>query len=232
MNQTTYIENVSSFVSNVKNSIIYESYHNTEKLVKKEEVEQSKEGTTLFIEGALLSLLENKDIVCVIEKESSNLERLLYFKSKDENKVNQYMDDFKTKGEFKSNEKYNEFYADYTSDSETLDEIKKEFESNKHSISTYSLAKCVYDKYVKDTKGLTQTVILSTASQYQFIKSISWALNLDNSLDEFDLIDMVSKKSNINILIIITEFRKNIRSNHPKTLDEAHKYLEENLLQK
>ena len=90
MNQTTYIENVSSFVSNVKNSIIYESYHNTEKLVKKEEVEQSKEGTTLFIEGALLSLLENKDIVCVIEKESSNLERLLYFKSKDENKVNQY----------------------------------------------------------------------------------------------------------------------------------------------
>ena len=90
MNQTTYIENVSSFVSNVKNSIIYESYYNTEKLVKKEEVEQSKEGTTLFIEGALLSLLENKDIVCVIEKESSNLERLLYFKSKDENKVNQY----------------------------------------------------------------------------------------------------------------------------------------------
>ncbi len=132
------------------------------------------------------------------------------------------MDDF----EFKSDEKYNEFYADYTSDSEALDEIKKEFESNKHSISTYSLAKCVYDKYVKET------VILSTTSQYHFIKSISSALNLDNILDKFDLIDMVSKKSNINIPNIITEIRKNIRSNHPKTLDEAHKYLEENLLQK
>ena len=53
MTQTTYIENVSSFGSNVKNSIIYETYHNPEIFVKKEETENSKEGSTLFIEGAL-----------------------------------------------------------------------------------------------------------------------------------------------------------------------------------
>ena len=53
MTQTTYIENVSSFGSNVKNSIIYETFHNPEIFVKKEETENSKEGSTLFIEGAL-----------------------------------------------------------------------------------------------------------------------------------------------------------------------------------
>jgi hypothetical protein len=67
---TTYIENVSSFGSNIKNSIIYETYHNPEKFVEKKEVEKSKEGTTLFIEGALFSLLENNDITCAIEKET------------------------------------------------------------------------------------------------------------------------------------------------------------------
>lgn len=164
---------------------------------------------------------------------SSNLERLLYFKSKDENKVKQYMEDLKTKGEFKSDESYDEFYADYASDAEALDAIKEEFNSSSYLIDPHTaVAKKVYDKYVKDTKDSTPTVILSTASPYKFIKSISSALNLDNNLDEFELIDMVSKKSNTLIPNVITEIRKNIRSNHPKTLDEAHKYLEENLLRK
>ncbi len=164
---------------------------------------------------------------------SSNLERLLYFKSKDENKVKQYMEDLKTKGEFKSSESYSEFYANYASDNEALDAIKNEFDNNKYLIDPHTaVAKCVYDKYVKETNDLTPTVILSTASPYKFIKSISSALSLDSSLDEFDLIDMVSKKSNTKIPTVITEIRKNIRSNHPSTIDEAHKYLEENLLRK
>ncbi len=53
MTQREYIENVSSFGSNVKNSIIYETFHNPDKFVKKEETENSKEGSTLFIKGAL-----------------------------------------------------------------------------------------------------------------------------------------------------------------------------------
>ena len=69
MTQITYIENVSSFGSNVKNSIIYETYHNPEKFVKKEEAENSNEGSTLFIEGALLFLLGNNDITCAITKD-------------------------------------------------------------------------------------------------------------------------------------------------------------------
>ncbi len=72
MTQITYIENVSSFGSNVKNSIIYETYHNPEKFVKKEEAENSDEGSTLFIEGALLSLLGNNDITCAITKDTKS----------------------------------------------------------------------------------------------------------------------------------------------------------------
>lgn len=164
---------------------------------------------------------------------SSNLERLLYFKAKDTDKVNKYMNDLKTKGEFKTSETYPEFYGEYASDSEALVAIKNEFENNKYLIDPHTaVAKCVYDKYVKETSDLTPTVILSTASPYKFIKSISSALSLDSNLDEFDLIDMVSKKSNTNIPNVITEIRKNIRCNHPATLDEAHKYLEENLVRK
>ena len=164
---------------------------------------------------------------------SSNLERLLYFKSKDENVVKKYMDDLKTKGEFKVSEDYSEFYGNYASDKEALEVIKKEFDNNSYLIDPHTAgAKAVYDKYVSETNDLTQTVILSTASPYKFIKSISSALDLDSNLDEFDLIDMVSKKSKTNIPNVITEIRKNIRTNHPKTLDEAHKYLEENLLRK
>ena len=72
MTQITYIENVSSFGSNVKNSIIYETFHNPEKFVKKEEAENSNEGSTLFIEGALLFLLGNNDITCAITKDTKS----------------------------------------------------------------------------------------------------------------------------------------------------------------
>ena len=164
---------------------------------------------------------------------SSNLERLLYFKSKDEAKVKKYMEDLKTNGVFTSDEKYDEFYADYASDTEALEAIKKEFKSNKYLIDPHTaVAKSVYDKYVTNTLDKTPTVILSTASPYKFIKSISSALDLDNDLDEFDLIDMVSKKSNTEIPSVITNIRKNLRSNHPETIEGAHKYLEENLPRK
>lgn len=164
---------------------------------------------------------------------SSNLERLLYFKTKDENVVKGYMDDLKTKGEFKAEGDYSEFYADYSSDEEALAKIKKEFDENGYLIDPHTaVAASVYDKYVAKTNDTTPTVVLSTASPYKFIKSISSTLGLDNNLDEFELIDLVSAKTGTKIPNVITEIRKNLRTNHPKTLDEAHIYLEENLSRK
>ena len=72
MTETEYIENVTSLGSNIKNSIIYETYHHPEKFVDKEEAENSEEGSTLFVEYSLLSILGNNDITSVIEKETKN----------------------------------------------------------------------------------------------------------------------------------------------------------------
>ena len=143
------------------------------------------------------------------------------------------MDELKTNGIFKVDEDYPEFYADYSSDAEALEKIKKEFKENNYLIDPHTaVASSVYEKYVAKTKDITPTVILSTASPYKFIKSISSALDLDSNKDEFELIDMVSNKSNIQIPNVITEIRKNLRNNHPETIDGAHKYLEETLPRK
>lgn len=164
---------------------------------------------------------------------SSNLERLLYFKTKDEALVKKYMEDLKNNGEYKVSFDMDEFYASYSSDNEALDEIRNEFGTNKYLIDPHTaVAASVYKKYKKATNDNTETVILSTASPYKFIKSISSALDLNQELDEFDLIDMVSKKSNTSIPNVINEIRKNIRTNHPKTLDEAYNYLEGTLPRK
>ena len=67
-----YTENVLNFGSNIKEAIIYNVYHNPEKFISKEEIENSEEDSSLFIQGALFSYLNNNDILCAIEKETEN----------------------------------------------------------------------------------------------------------------------------------------------------------------
>lgn len=163
---------------------------------------------------------------------SSNLERLLYYTSKDEKTVVKYMNDLKTSGYFTSNEKYPEFYAGYADDELALMKIKKEFDSNKYLIDPHTaVAKAVYDEYIASTKDDRPTVILSTASPYKFVKSIANALDLKNA-DEFELIEDIQKISDMPIPKVILEMKENMRTNHPATIDEAHAYLKENLVRK
>ena len=164
---------------------------------------------------------------------SSNLERLLYLKSKSTDIVNKYMNDLKEKGEFKSNEQYDEFYGEYATEEETVNTIKNEFIKNEYLIDPHTaVAKCVYDKYVKETNDLTHTVILSTASPYKFIKTISTALDFDGNLDELDLIDLVSKKSGTSIPTSLKNIKENLKINECISLNEAYKYLEKNIQKK
>ena len=67
-----YTENVLNFGSNIKEAIIYNVYHNPKKFISKEEIENSEEDSSLFIQGALFSYLNNNDILCAIEKETEN----------------------------------------------------------------------------------------------------------------------------------------------------------------
>lgn len=67
-----YTENVLNLGSNIKEDIIYNVYHNPDKFVSISEIENSEEGSSLFIQGALSTYLNNNDILCVIEKETEN----------------------------------------------------------------------------------------------------------------------------------------------------------------
>lgn len=163
---------------------------------------------------------------------SSNLERLLYYTTRNVDTVKQYMSDLKTKGYFEAKEKYPMFYAGYADDKKALSKIGAEYKNSNYLIDPHTaVAKAVYDDYVEKTNDETPTVILSTASPFKFIKSISSALDLKDA-DEFDLIDKVSETSKIAIPKVILDIKAHLRSNHPKTIDEAYTYLKENLPRK
>lgn len=131
---------------------------------------------------------------------SSNLERLLYLISKDEEKVSKLMNDLNTNGfysldnEFKN--KLDEFHADFANEEETLQAIKKVWDENNYLIDTHTaVGYSVYNKYLKIAKDETKTIIASTAHPYKFPKAICKALEIDDA-DEFELIDKLIDKTN------------------------------------
>lgn len=131
---------------------------------------------------------------------SSNLERLLYLISKDEGKVSKLMNDLNNNGSYSLDSdfknKLDEFYADFATEKETLEAIKKVWDENDYLIDTHTaVGYSVYNKYVCDTKDNTKTIIASTAHPYKFPKAICKALNIADD-DEFELIDKLIEKTN------------------------------------
>lgn len=133
---------------------------------------------------------------------SSNLERLLYFVSgKDSNKINELMTSLKVNGKYEITEdmkkQLSDFYGGYASEEETTDEIKALYDNYKEIIDTHTaVAYSVYNKYKKETKDTTKTVILSTASPYKFPNAVMNVIDKKYSgLDEFKLINEMDKLS-------------------------------------
>ncbi len=58
--------------TDIKNQIIYETYHNPEKFIPLKEAEQSDENSSLFIKGILSKALRNNNITVAIKKEEEN----------------------------------------------------------------------------------------------------------------------------------------------------------------
>lgn len=130
---------------------------------------------------------------------SSNLERLLYLISKDEIKVNKLMKDLNGEGFYSLDEDFkdslNDFYADFATEEETLEAIKKVWNENNYLIDTHTaVGYSVYKKYVCETRDETKTVIASTAHPYKFPKAICKALEIDDA-DEFELIAKLVEKT-------------------------------------
>ena len=69
------------------------------------------------------------------------------------------------------------FASGSATDEETVEAIKGEFETNGYIIDPHTaVAKCVYEKYKKDTDDNHFTIIVSTASPYKFEDAVKIAI--------------------------------------------------------
>jgi len=134
---------------------------------------------------------------------SSNLERLLYHLSgSDSDRISALMDSLSTEGLYRIDDSMSDslsiFEAGFATESETLDAIRAVYEDCNYLMDTHTaVAYKVYQDYKKETNDSTFTVIASTASPFKFTKSVSTALGIDSENDEFELMYMLSKISNI-----------------------------------
>ena len=89
------------------------------------------------------------------------------------------------------------------------EELLKVYDENKYLIDTHTaVAYSVYSDYVNKTNDKTKTVIASTAHPFKFPKAVCSALGVDNSSDEFTLIDKLSKLTNTEIPAPILKINK------------------------
>ena len=144
---------------------------------------------------------------------SSNLERLIYrIAGNNAAKNAELMASLKSEGKYKITDEMkaqlSDFYGNYASEEETA-AIIKIYEDCGYVIDTHtSVAATVYDKYRKETGDTTKTVIASTASPYKFTRSVMNAIDSKyDSMGDFELVDELSKISNVKVPNAIEEIR-------------------------
>lgn len=140
---------------------------------------------------------------------SSNLERFLYdLTGCSDSTIKDWMNELNTKGMYKVSLEVKEkmqsmFASGCCDDSETMAAIKKCAAEYDYVMDTHTaVAKSVYDKYVEETGDSRKTVIASTASPFKFNQSVLIALEDHNAVvgkNEFELLEMLSQKSNMHI---------------------------------
>lgn len=133
---------------------------------------------------------------------SSNLERLLYHMSGEDDKlVSELMNKLSNDGKYTVSEELiskiqSTFDAGFTAENDVDETIKNHFEKYNYLCDTHTaVAVKVYDEYVKRTGDDIPTVIDSTASPYKFSKSVLTAVlgGKTPELDEFDMVDELNK---------------------------------------
>ena len=139
---------------------------------------------------------------------SSNLERLLYHLSGDDDKlVSELMASLSRDGKYKvsdtllSNIK-DYFAAGFCDESSVFSTIKEQFDSYNYLCDTHTaVAVQVYLNYVKSSGDDIPSVIDSTASPYKFSKSVLTAVLGGNTpdLDEFDMVDELNRITGVDV---------------------------------
>ena len=133
---------------------------------------------------------------------SSNLERLLYHMSGNDDKlVENLMNSLSTDGKYTVSEELitniqKVFDAGFASENEVDETIRTHFEKYGYLCDTHTaVAVKVYDEYVSRTGDDIPTVIDSTASPYKFSKSVLSAVSGGKTpeLDEFEMVDELNR---------------------------------------
>ena len=145
---------------------------------------------------------------------SSNLERLIYrIAGENDDKNREMMEQLSKGGTYQITEEMRsqlaDFYGNFATEEETADAIKALYQNTGYVIDTHTaVATCVYEKYVKDTKDSTKTVIASTASPFKFTRSVMDAIDSKyDSMGDFELVDELSKIANVKVPNAIEEIR-------------------------
>ena len=146
---------------------------------------------------------------------SSNLERLIYRICGDDAQKNAaLMNALKEKGEYEitpeMREKLTDFVGGYASEEECFAMIKALYDEFGYVIDTHTaVAAAAYKKYRKETNDQTKTISASTASPYKFTRSVMKAIDRKyDSMEDFALVDELSKLSNTSVPKAIEEIRK------------------------
>ena len=146
---------------------------------------------------------------------SSNLERLIYRIAGENAEENaKLMAALSTDGKYTITDEMKaqleNFYGNYTTEKETAEVISALYEKTGYVIDTHTaVAAGVYGKYKAETKDeQTATVIASTASPFKFSRSVMDAIDPKyDAMEEFELIDELSKIGNVKIPNAIEEIR-------------------------
>lgn len=131
---------------------------------------------------------------------ASNFERLLFHLNPNSSEINQLMENFlKTKKitlPSKIAQKIkNIFFADFSTEKETKETIKKIFLKKKILIDPHTaVALNVYEKYKKNNQENNPAIITSTAAWYKFPQSVYQAIFGKEEKDDFKIIKFFKNK--------------------------------------
>lgn len=146
---------------------------------------------------------------------SSNFERYLYYAiGEDTNRINELMNDLNKTGILKINNTeltsiQNEFYGEFADDNDTVKAISNVYNEYKYLMDPHTaVAYSVYDKLDSNIDKNIHTVIMSTAHPFKFPLPIAKALNMDDTIDPYTILDEVSKNTGVKFPSKLDEVRK------------------------
>ena len=136
---------------------------------------------------------------------SSNLERLIYHLSGNDNKyIKSLMDKLKSDGKYTVTQEIkscidNLFYAGYTNDLQTSETIKNVYNEYNYLLDTHTAVAYNVMKEFKEKDFEHKNIVLATASPYKFSKAVYESLFGENNSDEFKIMELLSEKTGVPI---------------------------------